>query len=241
MTSIHIQIEDGVFSMFPDFCRGVIVARELDNRGEPPELLERLQQQVAKVRSDASLADYKSHPRIAAWRTAFEKFGMNPNQNPPSVAGLVKRIRNGHDLPFINKMVAIMNTISLANIVPVGGDDLKSTSGHLSLALASGDERYRPLGKPERAEAPEPREIVYEDRMRQEVLCRGWCWRNSHVTRILPETEFVAINVDSLDPVAKTVVERIRDELAAIIERYCGGTLEVYLLSKDHPELVSNG
>jgi len=226
--------------MFPDFCRGVIIARELNNRGEPPDLLGDLKEQVAKVRSDASLADYKSHRRIAPWRTAFEKSGANPNQNPPSVAGLIKRIRNGHDLPFINKVVAIMNTVSLANIVPVGGDDLKSTAGHLSLTLASGDERYRPLGKPERAEKPAPGEIIYQDTKRQEIPCRGWCWRNSHVTRILPETEFVAINVDGLDPVAKTDVERIRDNLAAMVERYCGGTLEVYLLSKAHPEFVSN-
>jgi len=241
MTNIHVQIEDGVFSMFPDFCRGVIIARGLDNRGEPPGLLVDLQEQIAKVRGDASLADYKSHPRIAAWRAAFEKFGMNPNQNPPSVAGLVKRISNGHNLPLINKLVAIMNTISLANIVPVGGDDLKSTSGHLSLTLANGDERYRPLGKPERAERPAPGEIVYKDKERQEILCRGWCWRNSHITRILPATEFVALNVDGLDPVGTAQVERIRGDLAAMIKKYCGGTLEVYLLSKDHPELVSDG
>jgi DNA/RNA-binding domain of Phe-tRNA-synthetase-like protein len=240
MKKIDIQIEDGVFSMFPDFCRGVIVARELDNRGEPPGLLEGLHEQVAKVRSDASLADYKSHRRIAPWRAAFEEFRMNPNQNPPSVAGLIKRIRNGHDLPFINKLVAIMNTVSLANIVPVGGDDLKSTAGHLSLTLASGDEQYRPLGKPERAEKPSPGEVIYQDTKRHEVLCRGWCWRNSHITRILPETEFVAINVDGLDPVAQTDVERIRNDLAAMVERYCGGILELYLLSKDHPEFVSN-
>lgn len=240
MTNIHIQIEHPVFSMFPDFCRGVIIARELNNRGEPRGLLEDLQEQVAKVRSDASLADYKSHRRIAPWRAAFEKFGMNPNQNPPSVAGLIKRIRNGHDLPFINKLVAIMNTVSLANIVPVGGDDLKSTSGHLSLTLASGDERYRPLGKPERAERPAPGEIVYEDTERQEVLCRGFCWKNAHTTRILPVTQLVAMNVDGLNPVGKAEVERIRDDLAAMIKTYCGGTLEVYLLSKDHPELVSD-
>jgi DNA/RNA-binding domain of Phe-tRNA-synthetase-like protein len=166
---------------------------------------------------------------------------MNPNQQPPSVAGLIKRIRNGGDIPFINKLVAIMNTVSLANIVPVGGDDVSATSGHLSLTLASGDERYRPLGKPERAETPAPGEIIYEDEIRHEVLCRGFCWRNAHLTRILPETEVVAINVDGLDPVGKANVERTRDDLAAMMKEYCGGTLEVHLLSKDHPEVVTGG
>ncbi len=163
---------------------------------------------------------------------------MNPNQKPPSIASLIKRVMNGNELPFINNLVAVMNIVSLVDVVPVGGDDLKATTGNLALTIADGNENYRPLGHPDCPEAPAPGEIIYHDTTCKEVLCRGWCWRNSHATRILPTTRVVAVNVDGLGTVGESEVGRIADTLAAKIRRYCGGNQRVFVLSKDHPKIV---
>lgn len=233
-----IQIDEQIFQKYPEFRRGVIVATDVNNEGHDPHLAAELKARIAAVREDQAFADYKSHPRVATWRDAFRENGMNPNQNPPSVAGLIKRVRNGRDIAFINNLVAMMNVTSMKYVVPVGGDNLKATTGYLSLSVARGDERYRPLGKPEYPETPAPREIIYLDTIRQEVLCRGWCWRNSHVTRILPSTTSVAINVDALGPVGQSDLEHITEELAAMVADYCGGDQSVYFLSKENRELV---
>lgn len=235
---ITIQIDERVFGMFPEFRRGLVIATDLKNDEHSVELQSELRGIVAEVRGNTAFSDYKNHQRIAPWRRAFSQFGMNPNQNPPSIASLIKRVKNGKELPFINDLVALMNIVSLVNVIPVGGDDLKATTGNLALGIAEGNESYRPLGHPYCLETPAPGEVIYRDTTSKEVLCRGWCWRNSHVTRILPTTRAVAMNVDGLGIVGESEVGRIADTLAAKIRRYCGGNQRVFVLSKNHSKIV---
>ena len=102
---MQIGISPSLFAAFPGYVRHVLIAQDLDNGGGPedhPGLVERLRACEEAVRADAACQDPRLHPRLAVWREAFQTFGANPNKNPPSIVNLVKRVRSGTTLPFIN-------------------------------------------------------------------------------------------------------------------------------------------
>ena len=222
-----------VFAKFPNYIRGVVIARGVDNHGEKPRLIEMLSEVVAKATQDESLQEIKSHPRIASWRQAYTDFGTNPNKFYCSIESLARRARRGDQLPYINTLVALFNYFSLKHMVPSGGDDLKMADGDLRLTLAKGDEPFTPLNSDE-VEYPPTGEVIYIDNSK--VMCRRWNWRQGDQTKLTPETANVAINVDCLPPVAKGEAGAITEELAGLVKEFCGGEVKYLLLDAANNE-----
>ena len=228
---MRIGIAPEVYAAWPSYRRIVVLVRDVDNAEADPALEALLREAEAAARQDPALENHKEYPGIASWRGVFERMGLNPNKFPPSIANLVKRTRSGKDLPFVNRLVAIFNIISLRYRIPCGGDDLKVVTGNLALRFASGDETYRPLGQPEATEHPRPGEVVYLDTDSGEVFCRAWCWKNGDVSKILPATREVAINLDGMEPVSLPDLERAAQILAEQIQNHLGGRTEIHLLT----------
>jgi DNA/RNA-binding domain of Phe-tRNA-synthetase-like protein len=222
-----------VLSKFPNYIRGVVIARGVNNRGENQKLVELLSEVVAKATQDQSLQEIKSHPRIASWRQAYSDFGTNPNKFYCSIESLGRRARRGDQLPYINTLVALFNYFSLKHMVPSGGDDLDSVDGDLRLTLAKGDEPFTPLNS-ETIEYPPAGEVIYVDNSK--VMCRRWNWRQGDQTKLTPETANVAINVDCLPPVSKGEAETITGELAELVREFCGGEVKYMLLDTSQNE-----
>ena len=220
-------ISGQVLAKFPDYIRGVVIAREVNNQGENQRLIGLLEEAVEYASRDDSLQDIKNHPRISPWRQAYADFGTNPNKFYCSIESLARRARRGDQLPYINTLVALFNYFSLKHMVPSGGDDLDSADGDLHLALAKGDEPFTPLGA-DTIENPTPGEVIYVDNSK--VMCRRWNWRQSDQTKISPGTTRVAINVDCLPPVSIGEAEAITGELADLVREFCGGDVEHLLL-----------
>lgn len=233
---MKIGIAPEVFQAWPAYRRIVVVARDVDNAEEDPALEALLREAEASVRQDPALENLKEYPGIASWRTVFERMGLNPNKYPPSIANLVKRTRSGKDLPFVNRLVAIFNIVSLKYRIPCGGDDLSGVTGDVRLMPASGDETYEPLGNPEALERPNPGEIILVDTGRKTVFCRGWCWKNGDPSKITRESRLVAINLDAIPPVGLETLHAAAAELAGLLARHCGGTAEMHLLEPESPE-----
>ncbi len=222
-----------IFEKCPEYIRGVVIARGVDNRGEHDELIAMLRQVEAAAVRDESLKDIKSHPRLAPWRQAYTDFGINPNKFYSSIESLAQRGRRGDELPYINTLVCLFNYFSLKHMVPSGGDDLASVDSDLRLTIAKGDEPYIPFNSTE-LEYPEAGEVIYVDNSR--VMCRRWNWRQGDQTKLTPETTDVAINIDCLPPVSPDEAVEITAELAGLVERFCGGRTTCLRLDKDHPE-----
>ena len=227
-------VSEEVLTKFPDYVRGVVIARGIDNRGEKRQLVALLQEAVQKATQDESLQDIKNHPRIAPWRQAYADFGTNPNKFYCSIESLGRRARRGDQLPYINTLVALFNYFSLKHIVPSGGDDLTSVDGDLRLILARGDEPFTPLGS-ETIEYPPAGEVIYFDNSK--VMCRRWNWRQGDQTKLSPATSNVAINVDCLPPVAKDEAKALTGELAELVREFCGGEVKYFLLDATQNEV----
>jgi len=227
---MKIEVAPEVFAMFPGYVRHVLVTRGADNSKESPELAGLLLEEQRRIRGDDTFGDLKDHPFIASWRDAFQAFGVNPNKCPPSIANLIKRVRSGKDLPYVNSLVAIFNVVSMRHVLPAGGDDLDAVKGDIRLTVARGNENYTPLGSPEQRERPAPGEIVLLDTGNEEVFCRAWCWKNGDVSKIGPGTSNVAINIDALPPKSAEEGKIAALETADLVKRFCGGDIGLYRL-----------
>jgi lysyl-tRNA synthetase class 2 len=227
---MKIGIAPEVFALFPGYVRHVLVTRGADNSKESPELAALLLEEQDRVRKEDAFEDLKGHPSLASWRNAFQAFGVNPNKCPPSIANLIKRVRSGKDLPYINSLVAIFNVVSMRHVLPAGGDDLDSVTGDILLAKAKGDENYTPLGSPDQRERPDKGEIVLMDTGNGEVFCRAWCWKNGDVSKIEKHTRNVAINIDALPPKSAEEGKTAALETIELVKQFCGGDVELYKL-----------
>jgi lysyl-tRNA synthetase class 2 len=165
--------------------------------------------------SPAALAD----PRLLAWEDAHRKFGSDPERFPPSIRALLSRVTVEPNLPFINSVVALFNTISLKYVVPCGGDDVDRVEGNLVLGRAEGSESFVPLGS-EESESPEAGEVIYFDDGSNNVLCRRWNWRNGNKTKIEDTSKRLVINVDGLPPTTPENVREARDDLAELLREH---------------------
>lgn len=230
----EVRIHEKIFDAYPDFRRGIVVARAMQNSGSSKELEDMLSQAIA--RAAESPIDIKADPRTLPWIEAHRKAGSNPNKFPPAHCALLKRVqKKGARIPFINRAVAIMNYNSIWDIIPVGGDDLDKAGQTLELRYAKGSETFTPLGQPDIRENPDPEEIIYVVPDSGEVMCRRWNWRNGHNTLILEDTRALVMNIDGLGEDAEARALVTRDRVATMFESFCGAEVSTALLTPSQP------
>jgi len=227
---VEIRIQDDIFREYPTFRRGIVVAKNVHNI-DPSETLEAtLEEAVADAAKHP--IDIKSNPRTAVWNEAHRQFKSNPNKFPPAHCALLKRVQKpGTRIPFINKIVAIMNINSIKDVTPVGGDDLMHAGQCLELRYATGSENFTPLGCPEVTEHPNPGEVIYVVAESNEVMCRRWNWRNGHKTRITEETQAIIMNIDVLGAQSEARAVETRDRVAGMLGEFCQAEIETTLLT----------
>jgi DNA/RNA-binding domain of Phe-tRNA-synthetase-like protein len=231
------RVDNLIFEKFPSFRRGIVIARKMNNRGASPQLESLLNEALATAA--AGPIDLTADPRTAAWNEAYRELGCNPKKFPPAHLALLKRVQKpGASIPFINKAVAIMNDNSIRSVLPVGGDDLLRAGDILELRFADGGELFTPLNDPERAEHPDPGEIIYVVAETREVMCRRWNWRNGFKTRITAETQAMVMNIDGLGEDSQKRAVAVRDHVARMLEQYCEAEVETGLLTPSEPRRV---
>lgn len=227
-----IIIDQEIFNQFPSFNRGIIIVSEIVNTPGNKRIKKLLNKEIEQKTGQNLIED----ELVKAWDEVHLKFGSNPNQFPPSIKSLLKRIAKGGGLPFINSVVALFNYISIKYLIPCGGDDVEKIQGNLRLGLAKGNESFIPLGTQDK-ENPEPGEVIYFDDKTLNVMCRRWNWRNGDFTKLIEATKKIVINVDGIEPVRPSLIEEARDELAQLLIEQCQAKITTDLLNKDKPEI----
>ena len=234
-----IRIHPKIFEDYPSFRRGIVIAKNLDNQDHSQELEEMLNRAVS--RAAQAPIDLKTDPLATAWNDAHRQFGSNPNKFPPAHCALLKRVQKpGTRMPFINKVVTIMNINSIQDKTPVGGDDVVRANGSLELRYADGSESFTPLGSPDKSEHPVSGEVIYLVPESNEVMCRRWNWRNGHHTRIAEDTRVIVMNIDCLGEESEERALATRDRVAQMLEAYCQAEVTTTLLSPSQPSYPLN-
>jgi len=219
------SVEPVIFEMFPAFRRGVVVATGIGNTHTDPETARLLAAAAAGASADPA--------KIEVWNEAYRKFGADPDRHTPSIRFLYQQIQKGKPPRPISKVVDLFNIISLRWMAPCGGDDLAALDGgDVVLGLARGDETFAPLFKPAAVEHPAPNEVIYYTPQTRRVLCRRWTWRNADFSKIAPQTQAVAINVDMMmPPFTEGDLDAALQDLSALVKRFCGGDARTHILS----------
>ncbi len=232
--SLSYWIDPAVFDRFPGYRRGVVLAHGVRNGDSPPELIAELRTAEAGLSQRLTLEQVTTHPQIAAWREAYRALGIKPADFRPSMEALARRVLRNDPLPAINTLVDLGNLVSIRRLIPAGAHAIDVLAQDICLRPATGAEIFEPFGA-DVIEHPLPGEFVFVEG--DTVLTRRWTWRQAKHTLVTPETTAVEINIDGLPPVTTEEVDATCQEMAGLVQKYCGGQVRYEILSHDHPRM----
>lgn len=210
---LNITVAPEVHDLVPGFVPLVVEARGLSN-GPSDERSSALLDDAVR-RLTARLAGRAPHedPHLAAWRDAYTAFGAKPSRTRNSAEALARRALADGGLPRINLLVDLYNAVSVAHLVPVGGEDTDHILGGMRLVRAGGDEKFETAagGEPV-VEHPEAGEVVWQDDAG--VTCRRWNWRQGVRTRLTEDSVNAVFLLERLAPMPLDELHTAAGELA---------------------------
>src|SRR6266487_3951966 len=162
-----------ILARFPTVVGGIILARDMTNSTTPEPLLTAFQGEQQATLQRIGKTPLSQLPSLAAWRTAFRGFGVEPTQYRCAAEALLRRLTKKGDIPSINLLVDLGNLVSIRYALPVAVFDTRTLQGAVTVHFADGSERYSELGASD-DDHPEPGEVVFSDETRL-VIARRWC------------------------------------------------------------------
>jgi DNA/RNA-binding domain of Phe-tRNA-synthetase-like protein len=227
------QYHPDILSHFPDIIGGVLIAHGMQN-GPTPETLQEiyLSEQQATITRIGSTA-LSEIETLAAWRSAFRTFGVNPTKYRSATEALLRRLTKKGDIPSINAVVDICNLVSIRYGLPVAAFDTRHLSGPITVRFASGSECFTPLFLAE-IENPEPGEVIFADDA-ELVVARRWCWRQSDESATQNDTRDAIFTVESHHPGGYPDVKTALGDLQQLLTEFVGGDFTTGILGADHP------
>ncbi|WP_309096806.1 phenylalanine--tRNA ligase beta subunit-related protein [Streptomyces sp.] len=220
--TLTLTVSDDVRALAPGFTHVAIEAHGLVN-GPSTDAGARLLDDAAR-RLAARLDGRAPHedPHMAAWRAAYTAFGAKPSRTRNSAEALAKRALTDAGLPRINLLVDLYNAVSVAHLIPVGGEDLDRVQGGMRLVRATGAEDFVTVaGGEETVEHPDAGEVVWCDDAG--VTCRRWNWRQGPRTRLTERTTSGIFLLESMAPMPVAEVTAAATELAELLEKFSPG------------------
>lgn len=229
---MRFGIAPEVLQGFPDYCVGVVVATGVANARTSPEAEARLAQAAEKARQALGRSLLKQNPRLKIWLEAFRRAGISPEEFPPSVEALARRVVEGEGAPRISPAVDLANAASLDHLVPVGAHDLDRLRGDLWVRYSQPGDTFTPLGQTESESVP-PGEIVYADD--QAVRTRRWVWRLGQKAKITPASQNIFFPIDGFLGTTDGAVRQALTELADALAAILGAAVQTFFVDKTNP------
>ncbi|MEV0926084.1 phenylalanine--tRNA ligase beta subunit-related protein [Streptomyces spongiicola] len=219
---LTLTVSDEVDALVPGFTPLVVEARGLVN-GPSNEASSALLEEASR-RLAERLGGRAPHedPHMAAWRAAYTAFGAKPSRTRNSAEALARRALTGAGLPRISLLVDAYNALSVARLIPVGGEDPDRVQGGMRLVRATGREPFVTVaGGEESVEFPDPGEVVWCDG--EGVTCRRWNWRQGTRTRLTERSVNGLFLLESLAPMDSAELRAAGVELAESLEKLSPG------------------
>ncbi|MFD7613908.1 B3/4 domain-containing protein [Streptomyces sp. NPDC059828] len=220
--TLSLTVSDEVRTLVPGFTHLAVEAHGLVNgpSGEASSAL--LDEAAARLAERLGGRAPHEDPHIAAWRTAYTAFGAKPSRTRNSAEALARRALADGGLPRINMLVDVYNAISVAHLIPVGGEDLDRIRGGMRLVRATGEEPFVTVAQGvEAVEHPDAGEVVWTDD--EGVTCRRWNWRQGPRTRLTEESVNALFLLEALPPMATGELKAAGAELAGMLEKLSPG------------------
>ena len=213
----RVRVSEEILARFPSFRLQVLYAFGIRNR--PSDATSREWLCDGASRGLAALGDMRpgEHPHLRLWREAYSAFGAKPSAYPCSAESLIQRVAKGGTgaVPGINCLVDAYNSVSLAHLLPIGGEDLDLLAGACVLRFATS--RDADVDAATAVDAPKAGEVIWADD--RGWTCRRWNWRQGPRTRLTESTRNAYFIIEGMAPaLTETELGEAARELAERIE-----------------------
>lgn len=229
------QYSPDILTRYPGVVGGAIFAQGITNGPTPERLQEAFQAEQQATLQRIGNTPLSQIPSLAAWRSAFRGFGVDPTQYRSAAESLLRRLTKKGDIPGINALVDLGNLVSIRYALPVAVFDTRAVHGTVTVQFADGSERYTTLGQDE-VDHPEPGEVVFSDETGL-VIARRWCWRQSEPSAAQLDTHTAIITVEAHHANAHEDIEAALHDLLTLLHSYAGGDYTASTLDANNPAL----
>ena len=219
---IPFRYDPAIIERFPKLSAAALKGSGLSNGPSPEELRRLYLQEQQAVLERIGRTPLSEIGTLAAWRSAFRQFGVDPTQYRSAVEALLRRLTKKGDIPSINRIVDICNLVSIRHGLPIAGVDLRQVQGAITVHFAAGSEKFTPLGVSE-PEQPEPGEVIFSDEAGL-VVARRWCWRQSEESAAREETREAVFTIEAQHEGGQETVAQALADLNALLDQFTGGS-----------------
>ncbi|MDX2138030.1 MAG: phenylalanine--tRNA ligase beta subunit-related protein [Chloroflexota bacterium] len=213
--------DSDIVTRYPAVIGGVIAVRGVQNGATPDALKARYSAEQAVVKARIGDTPLSELPSLAAWRTVFRGFDVDPTQYRCAAEALLRRLTKQGDIPYINTLVDIGNLVSIRYGIPVAVLDTAQMSGGITVHFADGTEQFSDLGSSESVH-PEVGEVVFTDEAHV-VHARRWCWRQSAQSAARESTTDILITVEAHHSAGRADVTAAVEDLRELLAEFAGG------------------
>ncbi|MGW0337124.1 B3/B4 domain-containing protein [Streptomyces sp. NPDC003011] len=220
--TLSLTVSDEVRALAPGFTYVAVEAHGLVNGPSTEESSALLDDAARRLAVRLDGRDPHEDPHLAAWREVYTAFGAKPSRTRNSAEALARRALSPAGLPRINLLVDLYNALSVAHLIPVGGEDVDRIEGDMRLVRATGEEDFVTVaGGAEVVEHPDADEVVWRDAAG--VTCRRWNWRQGPRTRLTEGTASALFLLEGMAPMPVAGIGTAAAELAERLEKLSPG------------------
>jgi len=220
MSLPRLTVERVIFDRHPSYVAHVLYASDLSwaDAHAVDYSARVLRDSESRARQRLELVQPAEHPHLAAWRSAFQSYGINPNRYPNGAESLLKRVLKQRELPILNAGVNLYNAVSLDYLLPIGGEDRAGLVSDLRLTHARGNEPFVAVESGTEVTAfPEKGEPVWVDA--EGVTCRRWNHRQCRRTQLTAAVHDAYFVLDRLQPFPLEQLEQAAHRLGEHLRR----------------------
>ncbi len=218
-----LSIEPTVSHAYPSIILGVAIIRNVQIAASNAEL-EAEKAQLLESLTDLTVEKINEYSEIQSYRNLYREMHIDWHSRRPSPEALLRRLAQGKSLYSINTCVDAYNLVVLRNRVSVGAFDLKQIHTPTQLRTATGGEQILLLGDQEPT-IIKPGELCYFDQAGPYNL--DFNYRDAQRSIVTEQTTDLVINVDGIHSITRAQVEQTLQQTITMIQKYCGGTLEM--------------
>lgn len=234
---MKFKVSNDFFEKVPNAYFGVIILKGFDNKNDNKNINSLLKENMKEALEKLKDKKVKEENYIIPYRKAFEAIGINPNKYMCSIEALLTRISKGKEIPSINPIVDLCNSLSIKYKLPIGIHDIDNFKGDIEIRKGKETDTFVPFGGGE-VEHPEEDEYVYVSG--SEVKTRKWTWRQGEKSKITEKSTNIFIPIDGFIDYNKDKVEELKKEIIEFLKENYDVEIEEGFVDKEHPEFSWN-
>jgi DNA/RNA-binding domain of Phe-tRNA-synthetase-like protein len=231
---MHYSVNPWVFDNIENVVFGIIVAHNIENAQSDDSISNELMKVEDYYLDFFKDKNLKEIPAIKIYRDALVSVSINPNKYTNSVEAMCKRISKGNRLPRINALVDICNTISLEEIISLGGHDLADIKEDLIVRKSIEGDKYLAFGEKE-YEFVEKGELVFTSG--HNIQTRQWLWRQSEIGKMTIDTKDVFFQIVGFKGEQYFRFEQTLEKLERALTTIFGARIQKHIVDKENNKI----